>query len=736
MRRTFSQKQQLQGAVADRRRRSEIDATIYAALYSILIFMTDPSGAEARTEPKPPASQHQVLLEVTESIATHRDLPALFHDLQERLPRLVNFDTLWLVLHEPARNVMRVHILETPSRAYVDFVERSIQDAPAGWVWERQEALVVPDLEQEKRFEKALDSMREIRIRSFCVLPLTSAHRRLGAVGFGSQQVGAYGESGVEFLQLVARQIAVAVDNALSHQAAQALQQQLEHERDRLKLLLDLNNSVVSTLDLRQLFRAISANVRRVMDCDYASILLPEQEGKLLRVYARDFSRGGESWQEEIVVPAAGRPASKVLETGQPLVLDGQALSRQSPQSNLLSIGIKSLCVLPMISRERVIGTINLGRLREGAFPQGDVDFLIQVANQIAIGVENALNYQQVTEARERLAEERNYLTEEIRTDHDFEAIIGQSPALKRILKQAELVAPTGSTVLILGETGSGKEVLARAIHEISPRREHTFVSVNCAAIPLGLLESELFGHEKGAFTGAIAQKIGRFELAHQGTLFLDEVGDIPLELQPKLLRVLQEQEFERLGSNRTLHVDARVMAATSRDLPQMVENREFRGDLYYRLNIFPVLVPPLRERPEDIPLLVAHFTDKYARRMDKRISRIPAETMDALKHYHWPGNVRELQNFIERATILTAGSTLQAPLSELRQASREVQRAARTLVEVERDQIMRALRESQWVLGGPGGAAERLGLKRTTLFYRMRKLGIARNTSNLKSQI
>jgi formate hydrogenlyase transcriptional activator len=246
----------------------------------------------------------------------------------------------------------------------------------------------------------------------------------------------------------------------------------------------------------------------------------------------------------------------------------------------------------------------------------------------------------------------------------------------------------------------------------------------------MGLLESELFGHERGAFTGAIAQKIGRFELAHQGTLFLDEVGDIPLELQPKLLRVLQEQEFERLGSTRTLHVDSRLVAATSRDLAQMVENREFRGDLYYRLNIFPILVPPLRERPEDIPLLVAHFTDKYARRMDKRISRIPVETMDALKRYHWPGNVRELQNFIERATILTSGSALQVPLSELRQASRGVQRKARTLAETERDQIMRALRESQWVLGGPGGAAERLGLNRTTLFYRMRRLGITRPPS------
>jgi formate hydrogenlyase transcriptional activator len=691
------------------------------------MVMMDASGAAEKSAPKPPASQYQALLEVTESIATHRDLPALFHDLIERLPRLVNFDTLWLVLHEPTRNVMRLHIVETPARAYIDVIERTVEDSPSGWVWERQEPLIVANMEQEKRFPKAMDLLRGYDIKSLCIMPLTSAHRRLGAVGFGSQRVGAYGEAGVEFLQLVARQVAVAVDNTLNHQAAQALQHQLEQERDRLKLLLDLNNSVVSTLDLRQLFRAISASVRRVMECDYASVLLPEQDGKQLRVYARDFSAGGESWKEEIVVPAGGRPASKVLASGEPLVLDSQGLSQYGPDLNLRSMGLKSVCFLPMISRDRVIGTLTLGRLHEGAFSQEDVDFLTQVANQISIGVENALNYEQVTEARERLAEERDYLKEEIRTDHDFEAIIGQSPALKRILKQAELVAPTDSTVLILGETGTGKEILARAIHAISPKGERTFVSVNCAAIPMGLLESELFGHEKGAFTGAIAQKIGRFELAHQGTLFLDEVGDIPLELQPKLLRVLQEKEFERLGSNRTLHVDTRLVAATSRDLAQMVENREFRGDLYYRLNIFPILVPPLRERPEDIPLLVAHFTDKYARRMDKRISKIPAETMDALKRYHWPGNVRELQNFIERATILTPGMTLQAPLSELRQAGREVQRKARTLAETERDQIMRALRESQWVLGGPGGAAERLGLKRTTLFYKMRKLGITR---------
>ncbi len=689
----------------------------------------EPTATEEKIPAKPPASQHQALLEVTESIATHRDLPELFHDLIERLPRLVNFDALWLVLHEPTRNLMRLHIVETPARAYIDVVDRSVEDSPSGWVWEHQEPLVIPDMEQEKRFTNALDLLKGYGVNSTCILPLTTAHRRLGAVGFGSQRAGAYGDEGVEFLQLVARQIAVAVDNALNHQAAQALQQQLQHERDRLKLLLDLNNSIVSILDLRELFRAISANVRQVMECDYASILLPEPGGELLRVYARDFSAGGESWQEEIVVPAAGRPAGEVLKSGEPLILNREGLRQYGTHLNLWQMGLQSLCVLPMISHGRVIGTLNLGGLRDGAFSAGDVDFLLQVVNQIAIGVENALNYEQVAVARERLVEERNYLTEEIRTEHDFEAVIGQSAALKRILKQAELVAPTGSTVLIMGETGSGKEVLARAIHEISLQHERTFVSINCAAIPMGLLESELFGHEKGAFTGAIAQKIGRFELAHQGTLFLDEVGDIPLELQPKLLRVLQEKTFERLGSNRTVKVDTRLIAATSRDLTQMVESHEFRSDLYYRLNIFPILVPPLRERPEDIPLLVAHFTDKYARRMDKRINKIPPGTMDALKRYPWPGNVRELQNFIERATILTSGSTLQVPLSELKQGGRVVQRRTRTLAEGEREQIVRALREAEWVLGGPGGAAERLGLKRTTLFYKMRKLGISRPT-------
>ena len=348
------------------------------------------------------------------------------------------------------------------------------------------------------------------------------------------------------------------------------------------------------------------------------------------------------------------------------------------------------------------------------------------MAGQIAIALENALAFREIDELKNQLAKEKLYLEDEIRTEYNFEEIIGESKALKRILSQVETVAPTDSTVLILGETGTGKELIARAIHNLSGRHERTFIKMNCAAIPTGLLESELFGHERGAFTGAIAQKIGRFELAHQGTLFLDEVGDIPLEMQAKLLRVLQEQEFERLGSPRTLRVNVRLVAATNRDLARMVADRAFRSDLYYRLNVFPITAPPLRERPEDIPLLVRYFAQRDARRMRKRIETIPTETLTALCHYPWPGNIRELENLIERSVILSQGPDLRVTLGELKAQATAASDGAVTLEAAERDHILRALREADGVIGGPAGAAARLGMKRTTLQSRMKKLGIS----------
>jgi formate hydrogenlyase transcriptional activator len=498
---------------------------------------------------------------------------------------------------------------------------------------------------------------------------------------------------------------------------------------DRLQLLLDVTNQVVSNLHLHDLLSAITASVRRVMQCDLVSVCFPDSEGQRLRTFALDFPGSKGSISEGKFNAVDESIGGHVYRAGKPWtghVSDLLQLGLKD-EAEILE-GLKTGCILPLVRRHRVLGLVSLARREEMVFSEADVEFLAQVVSQIAIAVENALEYGQLTEAKERLAEQKLYLEEEIRLEHNFEEIIGNSPRLKAVLDSIRIVAPVDSTVLIQGETGTGKEMIARAIHNLSPRKSQAFVKVNCAAIPLGLLESELFGHERGAFTGAIAQKVGRFELAHKGTLFLDEVGDIPLELQPKLLRVLQEQEFERLGSTRTQRVDVRLLAATNVSLSQMVAEKKFRSDLYYRLKVFPIDVPPLRERREDIPLLIRYFANKYARRMGKQIESIPKEAMDALTHYSWPGNIRELQNLMERAALLSTGPSLRVPLAEIVPDS-DLSAASgdNALKQAEREQIVRALRESNWVVGGAHGAAVRLGLKRTSLAYKIRKLGISR---------
>jgi formate hydrogenlyase transcriptional activator len=437
--------------------------------------------------------------------------------------------------------------------------------------------------------------------------------------------------------------------------------------------------------------------------------------------------------QAGLTVPVEGTPTGRALTTRQAVFITRSDIEQFGSDiaQRIAAEGLQSACCLPLISHGRPLGTLVVASLREESFPRKDAELLQHVANQIAIGVENALAYRQMVDRANKLSEEKLYLQDEIRTEYNFEEIIGESPVLKKILSQLQTVAPTDSTILIHGETGTGKELIARAIHHLSARRERTLVKVNCAAIPTGLLESELFGHEKGAFTGAIAQRIGRFELANRGTLFLDEVGDIPLELQPKLLRVLQEQEFERLGSARTLHVDVRVVAATNADLAQRVAENQYRMDLYYRLNVFPLMIPALRERREDIPLLARYFAQKYAARMKKPIDSISTNAMAALVEYPWPGNVRELENFIERAVILSRGTELTIPLAELKQRSKPTFTSSfgglTTLEQAEREHILRALSETHWVVGGAAGAASRLGMKRTTLQSRMNKLGITR---------
>src|SRR5207253_1922045 len=433
-------------------------------------------------------------------------------------------------------------------------------------------------------------------------------------LGFGKLEPHHYDRSEVDFMQQVARQVAVAVDNALNFETARAYQQQLARERDRLRVLLEVNNALVSTLDLRQLFHLIASSLRRVLHHEYTSLALLDPKTNRLRVRALDFSGGQGLIHEEMSVPMETSPAGRAFTARLPQLYSRADLERFDSDitRRLIAEGVRVECCVPLITRERVLGTLNVASFRDSAFSQEDQDLLSQVGAQVAIAIENALAFQEIAELKNKLTEEKLYLEDEIRTEHNFEEIVGESSVLKAVLSQLQTVAPTDSTVLITGETGTGKELIARALHNLSGRRDRTFVKINCAAIPTGLLESELFGHEKGAFTGAIAQKLGRFELADKGTLFLDEVADIPLELQPKLLPVLQEQEFERLGSTRTRHVDVRVVAATNRALARMVENGAFRNDLFYRLNVFPLTLPPLRERREDIATLVRYFVQRY----------------------------------------------------------------------------------------------------------------------------
>ncbi|HEX2930797.1 MAG TPA: sigma 54-interacting transcriptional regulator, partial [Candidatus Binatia bacterium] len=513
-------------------------------------------------------SQYQALLEISEAIASHRELDQLFRDLPPRLHHVVQFDFANLILYDSARQAMKSNVLETPDPNYTCPSGDCPMEIPGGSVRETQQPWVSSNLSNDARFPDVAEWLRSHGVVSLCVVPVTTALRKLGALAFGSRLEGAYSEIDVIFLQQVARQVAVAVDNALNFAQAQSVQQQLKDERDRLSLLLEVNNTVVSVLGLHELLNAVSASLRRLVPHEYASLSLYDADTQRLQIHALDFPVSKGLLQEGLSVPVEGSPTGRALTTRQPVFINRSDMEQFGSDiaRRILAEGLKSGLCLPLISHGRPLGTLVVASLQEESFPERDAELLKNVANQIAIAVENSLAFHQVVDRANKLSEEKLYLQDEIRTEYNFEEIIGESSGLKKILQQIATVAPTDSTILIQGETGTGKELIARAVHNLSGRRERTLVKVNCAAIPTGLLESELFGHEKGAFTGAIAQRIGRFELAHRGTLFLDEVGDIPLELQPKLLRVLQEQEFERLGSARTMHVDVRVVAATNVD--------------------------------------------------------------------------------------------------------------------------------------------------------------------------
>jgi formate hydrogenlyase transcriptional activator len=604
--------------------------------------------------------------------------------------------------------------------------------ASCGTAVYRREPVYVADILQEPSWDGYRDRVVPFGIRAVWSRPLfTREGKILGTFAILYREVRHPGGTDLQLIENAGHIAGIAIERHIHEEA-------LRHERDRLRLLLEITNSMASKLTLPRLVEALRASLLSVTRCDFCALLLPDADVWELRLTTLYNPETRGHFSDGAIIPIHGSVCGKAFRTGKTQHYHHLEELRDDPESLGTSVGrhfyervtaegLISGCDLPLIGRSGVVGVLAALKRSERAFEADDVVFLEQVARQVAITVENALEHERAISDRDEETRQRLYLEEEIGSQ--FATIVGESAALKAALDLVSLVAPTESSVMILGETGTGKELIARAIHNLSTRRERAFVKLNCAAIPLGLLESELFGHERGAFTGAVAQKVGRFELANNGTLFLDEVGDIPLELQAKLLRVLQEQEFERLGSNRTHRVDVRIIAATHRDLAGMVKQATFREDLYYRLKVFPISVPALRQRTEDIPKLVRHFTEFYAQRMGKRIDEIPSETMDALMRYPWPGNVRELQNFIERAVILSPQSVLRAPTSDLEPIHVPAQANVPLtgLDEVERDHILRALDASNWVVGGGNGAAARLGMKRTSLVYRMQKLRISR---------
>jgi formate hydrogenlyase transcriptional activator len=675
----------------------------------------------ASVTPKVEEERYLALLRTANAIATAGDCGSASDTLVKKLRDVTPFDFLHLAAFDKKTDELCWSVLDVNGQKIETSCVDSLcaEDTPISHVHASGEAVLTVDWTQEPRFERYGAFLASHGVVSTCALPLTRGPRRLGVLCLGRFYPNAYDEEEVRFLNLVADQIALAIDAAVNFYISERVQ-------DQLKLVLDLTNQVVSNLEFHDLLHAASASVRRVMHCDAAAIMLADAENSELHVHALDFPESRGIFTEGGKVPIEGTMPGDAFKSGKPIVINRLEPAEMPPEmlKKASAEGLNSFCDVPLISKNRLLGILAVARREENAFDSDEVDFLVQVANQVAIGVENALAYREIGDLKDRLAQEKLYLEDEIRGEMDFEGIVGQSSALRHVLNLVETVAPSDSTVLLLGETGTGKELIARAIHDRSKRKDRTFVKLNCAAIPTGLLESELFGHERGAFTGAISQKVGRLELADQGSLFLDEVGDIPIEIQPKLLRALQEREFERLGSTHTKKVDVRLVAATNRNLEKMIEGREFRSDLYYRLNVFPIRIPPLRERPEDIPLLVRYFTQKYARRMERQIESIPTVAMKKLSAWHWPGNIRELENFIERSVILTHGSALQVPVGELAGNGKAIP-APIAQESGDRNEILKVLRDTKGRVAGPEGAAARMGIKRTTLISRMKKLGI-----------
>jgi formate hydrogenlyase transcriptional activator len=688
------------------------------------------AGTSAELAPAD-SGRYRALLDVSSTIAQQPTVKAVLHSLRAVVSSTCSLHGAHLyVLSGEGESL---HVLEFDREADAPPIKIGTKISRIGAVaraLEEQKPVFLPDVSEEMLKHPELAPFAPESVgRSTYVFPVSTSQQQYGILVVTKDRGQEFVPDDVELLGSLASHVAVALECALARDRAEQYQRELARERDRLRLVLEINNHVASKLDVNDVFHSASASIRSYFASDFTGFWMLEKDSNQLQCVLLDFPGGKGLLAEGASADLEDRECEK-LRTRQSEIWSINEIEKlpASIAEPLRAGSIASVAVTPLATGSGPLGLLAIGSRRLGAYGQEDLDLLSQISIQISFALDNALAHGRLNASAARLKEERLYLESEIRSEYNFEDIIGKSATLRKVLDQVAIVAPTASTVLLHGETGTGKELFARAIHNLSLRRERTFVRLNCAAIPSGLVESELFGHEKGAFTGALMQKRGRLELADRGTLFLDEIGDISLDLQPKLLRVLQEHEFERLGSTKTIHVDVRLIAATHRDLQSMMRNNHFREDLFYRLNVFPIEIPPLRERREDIPLLVHYFVSRLSRLMQKRVRSIPKEAMEALVNADWPGNIRELENFIERCVILTQGDQLNVPRAELKEASgRPIASAASTFEQAERQVIIDALKITSGRLAGKGGAAERLGLKRTTLQNKMRKLNISR---------
>jgi formate hydrogenlyase transcriptional activator len=692
----------------------------------------------------------RTLLEVNNAIISSLTQDSLLNAVSKALHRVLQFDAVALILHVAERDTFRILAMEGMVRHFHVGQEIGRATSSVGWVFDHQHHIIRHDLETELQYENERRLLEE-GMRSHCVVPLIARGASIGTLNLASKKLNQYSDDDASFFQDVAAQIALALQNMRAFEKIAALNAQVSHAAERSRTLLEINNTIITSLSRDALLQSISKVLSGVIHFDRCAFTLYQSDKETFRFISMDSEVKSDYFRAGLDFDRKDSVAGWVYQTLRAAIR--RDLGKEGKYFNdrrLAAEGIKSDCVVPMMARGRFIGTLNVGSKALNQYSEEDAEFLQEVATQVALAVENMQVYEEINALKTRIEAENLYLQEEIFRQHKFDEIIGNSPALLEVLQNIEVIAPTDASVLLHGETGTGKELLAHAIHSRSHRSGRAMVTVNCGAIPSGLVESELFGHIKGSFTGALQDATGRFELADGSTLFLDEVGELPAEAQVKLLRVLQEREFQPVGSGRTIKVDVRIIAATNRNLEEDVRAGRFRSDLFYRLNVLPLRVPALRERRADIPELVLFFLERFCQRFGRKVMSVSQETMNHLVAYDWPGNIRELQNVIERGVVLCRGPVLTMsrdflPIQDARAPATQTVPAAdsndprdsatrpdqanvrRSLEDISKEHILRVLDSTGGIIDGPAGAAQILALHPSTLRARMKKLKIRR---------